>query len=86
MIEQVFMLATVAIFLAFIVWREATHSAHIRDLELKLIAKNPADYIALKSTEQVARVPRNVKDDEDDLMDVFDVKPDDFLKGQHVWE
>lgn len=72
-------LAIVATFLAYIGWREWTNNARFKDLELKLLAKTPAEYATYKAIDKVAK-PNKPKV-EDDLVDPFEVEPEDALRG-----
>ena len=66
-------------FLTFIGYREWQNLNHVKDLELKLMTKNPQEYAQMKNIERKAK-PNKPKE-EDELVDPLDVDPNDALKG-----
>ena len=72
-------LAIIISFLIFIGYREWQHFNHIKDLELKALAKNPQEYATMKNIEQKAKV--NPPKEEDELVDPFEINANDAMKG-----
>lgn len=64
-------------FLLYIGYREWMYYKHIKDLELKLFAKDVKEYKAL--VDKPVKEPKKIEEDE--LVDPLDVNVDDAMKG-----
>ena len=72
-------LAIVITFLLYIGYREWIINQSIKDLELKLLAKNPQEYAQYRHIDKPKKeIAPKV---EDELIDPFDVSAEDALKG-----
>lgn len=71
-------LIVVIVLLVFMGIREWMYYTHIKDLELKAFAKDPKDYALLKNIEEPEELQ---KEEEEILVDPFEVNPQDALKG-----
>ena len=74
----------VVAFLVFLGFREWLHFRQVKDLELKVAAKDERQYYFYKNMDAI-HVPTLTKKKEetvnDDLVDPFSIKPKDALKG-----
>lgn len=73
-------LITIVVFLAYLVRLEWVHSNHVKDLENKLMAKTPDEYLRLKRADTPIK-PQPITDESDDYIDPLDADPNDALKG-----
>ncbi len=74
-------LSIVIAFLIYSGYREWMHAARVKDLELLVSAKTPQEYQILKrASEPIKRIVN--EEENSDLVDVFEVDPEDFLKGK----
>jgi cell division protein FtsL len=71
-------LIIVIVFLIYLGFREWDVSKHIRDLELKLMAKDPQEYAALKRLEKPIK---EIKKENEDLIEPEDANPADAIRG-----
>jgi len=69
----------VVLLIVYIGFREWLYYLHIKDLELKLLAKTPQEYASYKRIEKPVKAPNKVEEDE--LVDPLDIDPNDALKG-----
>ena len=72
-------IAIVCIFIAYIGFREWLFYVHVKDLEVKLMARDTNDYAVIKGIDNPAKPVKEKPEDE--LVDPFDVDPNDALKG-----
>ena len=75
-------IAIICIFLAYIGFREWLFYIHVKDLEVKLMARDSQEYAVIKG---IDRPVKQVEEKpEDELVDPFEVDPNDALKGLGV--
>ena len=75
------MIETIVIIVLIILigFLEYLHNEHIKDLELKLLAKNSNEYATYKNIDKPKK-PVATKE-EDELVDLADVTPEEMIKG-----
>ena len=69
----------IVIFISFITYREWQNLKHIKDLELKAFSNTPQEYATLKNIDESVKKIQPIEEDE--LIDPFDVKSADAVKG-----
>ncbi len=75
-------IAIICIFIAYIGFREWLFYVHVKDLEVKLMARDSQEYAVIKGIDKPTRPVKT--EPEDEMVDPFEVDPNDALKGLGV--